>query len=85
MKTSLILAIAAFISVDASYAIAAGHKSADAPSQIENLDMQALALGQPALPGRSGADCGPDRTESVLGANGAILGYVCAGASANGS
>ena len=86
MKTSLILAVVALFSVDASYAIAAGHKSATAHSQIEDRDLQALAIGQPGPSFyRSGGGCGPDRSESVLGANGAIVGYTCAAESANGS
>ena len=82
MKTSLLLAFTTLLSLDASYALAAGHKSAAAPSWIENRDMQALAIGQTA-PGRFGAGCGPDRTEWAPGANGAG-GYVCSSASANG-
>ena len=84
MKTSLILAVAALLSFDASYALAAGHKSAAAPSRTENRDMQALAIGQPG-PSFRNAGCGPDRTDSVVGANGAVLGYVCTAESANGS
>ena len=87
MKTIFAFGFATLLSTTVALATEAKHKPPFVGIQSESRDLQALDAGGSVLfraSLQSGANCGVDRAESVLGSRGELVGYSCATASANG-
>ena len=89
MKTIVAFVFATLIALPTAQAKDVHAKPLLIGLQAENRDLQALAPGDAAAPAftpsfRSAGSCGGDHAEALIGPRGAVIGYSCSTASANG-